>query len=81
MTQHNVNSRIESELEIDTYLARIKYCLESGGCQITVKKERKSEQDKDIKYTNKYTLGQLFPNENPVDAMKRELAHLTKRLY
>ncbi len=44
MTQHNVNSRIESELEIDTYLARIKYCLESGGCQNNCQKKKRKKR-------------------------------------
>jgi len=53
----------------------------SGDCQISVKTDRRSESEKDIRHTNRYTLGNLFPNENPRDAMKRELIKLTKSNY
>ena len=32
-------------------------------------------------YTNKYTMADLFPNENPVKVLKRELRRLTVRDY
>jgi len=81
MTQQKKKSGIESELEIYSFLSKVKYCIESGDCQISLKPERRSEQKKDIKFTNIYTLGELFPNENPVDVLKRELIKLTKRDY
>ncbi len=81
MTQQKNKKLKESELEIYSFLSNVKYCIESGDCQISVKTERRSEQKKDIKFTNKYTLSELFPNENPADAMKRELIKLTKRNY
>ena len=33
------------------------------------------------KYTNQYTVNKLFPDENPVDALKRELLTLTVEDY
>lgn len=33
------------------------------------------------KYTNQYTINTLFPNENPVDAIKRELLTLSVEDY
>lgn len=39
------------------------------------------DEQRDIKYTNKYTVAQLFPNENPADALRRELLTLTEKDY
>ncbi len=36
---------------------------------------------KEERYTNQYTVNTLFPNENPVDALKRELLTLTVENY
>ena len=81
MIKQNKRNERETELEINAFISNVKYCIESGDCKISVKSEKKSEQNKDIEFTNKYTLGQLFPDENPADSMKRELIKLTKRNY
>lgn len=72
--------RIESKEEIDTYLAQLRYALEAGA-ELTFQIERKVDEERDVKYTNKYTVAYLFPNENPVDALKRELKKLTVQEY
>jgi len=81
MTKQHKNSEKESELEINSFLLSVKYCIESGNCKISVQRERLNEKTKDIKFTNKYTLGELFPDKNPADAMKLELIKLTKKNY
>ncbi len=72
--------RIETEEEVKAYLAKFKYAIESGAT-ITFQEPRKVDNDKDEKYTNKYTVAALFPNENPVVALKRELLKLTVYEY
>lgn len=72
--------RIESELEVKTYLDRLNYALDNGA-SIQVQIERKVDDNRNIKYTNKYTLANLFPNENPADALRRELRTLTVSDY
>jgi hypothetical protein len=43
--------------------------------------ERKVDQNRNVRYTNKFTVADLFPNENPVVALKRELKTLTVEEY
>ena len=39
------------------------------------------DENRDEKYTNHYTVTELFPDENPVDALKRELLTLSVDNY
>lgn len=72
--------RIESKEEINAYLAKLRYALDTGA-KLTFQEERRVDGLRDVKYTNKYTVAYLFPNENPVDALKRELKKLTVQDY
>ena len=74
-------SRIESESEVQTYIDRLKYALESGAVQVNFQKDRKVDNKRDEKFTNRYTMSQLFPDEDEVEALKRELAFLTVEEY
>ena len=76
----NILTRIESELEIQSYLQNLCYALDHGA-KVTFQEERQVDLNRDIKYTNKYTVADLFPNENPVVALKRELRKLTIEDY
>ncbi|MCD7956597.1 MAG: hypothetical protein LUG93_12820 [Lachnospiraceae bacterium] len=49
--------------------------------RITFQAERRVDQNRDRKFTNKFTVADLFPDENPVAAMKRELQTLTVEEY
>ena len=73
-------TRIETELEVRSYLQKLHYALESGG-KITFQIERQVDQNRKNRYTNKYTVADLFPNEDPVAALKRELKTLTVEEY
>lgn len=73
-------SRIESELEVRSYLQDLKYALDHGA-QLNFQEERVVDQNRPTKYTNKFTVADLFPNENPVDALRRELKTLTVEEY
>jgi hypothetical protein len=74
------DTRIESEVEIEAYLARLKYALRSG-VSINYQEVRKVDDDRDIRYTNRYTITDLFPDENPIDVLRRELMTLSKKEY
>lgn len=75
-----INSRIESELEIKSYIQNLKYALDNGA-KITFQVKRLVDENREEKYTNQYTVDTLFPNENPVEALKRELKTLKVEEY
>lgn len=74
------NTRIESELEVQSYLQNLKYSL-SHGAIISFQAERRVDKNRDLRYTNQFTVADIFPNENPVDALRRELQALTVEEY
>lgn len=73
--------RIESKLEVTTQLDRLKYALESGRAKISFQRDRRVDKNRNKKYTNKYTMLALFPDEDEVEVLKRELAYLTEQDY
>jgi len=77
---NKTTNRIETKLEVQTYLQNLKYALDHGG-RITFQADRRVDNNRDIRYTNKSTVGDLFPDENPITALKRELKKLTVEEY
>ena len=75
-----LDTRIESELEVQSYLQNLKYAL-GHGAKVSFQEVRLVDQNRDVRYTNHFTVADLFPNENPVDALKRELQSLTVEEY
>ena len=73
-------TRIESELEVKAYIQDLKFSL-NNGAQIDFQAKRVVDEKSDEKYTNQYTVNKLFPDENPVDALKRELLTLSVEDY
>ena len=73
-------ARIESELEVKAYIQDLKFSL-NNGAQIDFQVKRVVDDTRDEKYTNQYTVNRLFPDENPVDALKRELLTLSVEDY
>jgi len=71
---------IETELEVKAYIQNLKYAL-NNGAQIDFQIRRRVDDDREERYTNQYTVNKLFPDENPVDALKRELLTLTVEDY
>ena len=43
--------------------------------------ERKVDENRDERYTNRFTIADLFPNENPTNVLRRELQTLTVEEY
>ena len=76
----DTKSRIESEVEVKAYIQDLKYALNKGA-QIDFQAHRRVDEDRGVKYTNQYTVNKLFPDENPVDALRRELLTLTEEEY
>lgn len=74
------NERIESELEVKSYLQNLRYALDNGA-KINFQINRRVDAKRNIKYTNQYTVNTLFPDEDLVDALKRELMTLTVEEY
>lgn len=74
------SSRIESELEVRSYLQNLRYALDHGA-RLTFQEEREVDRYRPTKFTNKFTMADLFPNENPVNALRRELKTLTVEEY
>lgn len=73
-------SRIESKQEVNAYIADLKYAI-NNGAQITFQARRLVDDGREERYTNLFTVNSLFPNEDPVDALKRELLTLTVEEY
>ncbi|MBQ8638498.1 MAG: hypothetical protein IJ468_04960 [Lachnospiraceae bacterium] len=72
--------RIETEDEVRAYLGNLKYALQNGA-SITFQSQRNVDSTREMRYTNKYTVADLFPNEDPVKALKRELQNLRVENY
>ncbi len=76
----NEISRIESKAEIEAYIERIKYALDNDA-QINFQIDRRVDNNRAERFTNRFTIGQLFPNEPPATALKAELMKLTAKEY
>lgn len=81
MSQTTEKKRKESKIEVQTYLDRLKYAIQSGSVRINFQKDRKVDEGRNEKYTNRYTMGQLFSDEDEIAALKRELSLLTVEEY
>ena len=76
----NTTTRIESELEVQAFLQDLKYAL-SHGATVTFQIDRQVDRNTDPKFTNQFTVADLFPDEDPIAALKRELQTLTVEEY
>ena len=74
------DGRIESEQEVEAYIQKLRYAL-SKGASITIVRNRNVDRGRDIRHTNRFTIADLFPDDNPVTALKRELGTLTVEDY
>ena len=76
----DINSRIESKTEVAAYIQSLKYAI-NNGAKIDFQAHRRVDDERNEKYTNMYTVNTLFPNENPIDALRRELMTLSVDEY
>lgn len=77
---YETNARIESELEVKSYIQNLKYAL-NNGAKIEFQAKRFVDENREEKFTNQYAVNVLFPDENPVDALRRELLTLSVENY
>ena len=73
-------ARIETELEVRAYIQNLRYAMQNGA-KIDFQVKRRVDDRRIEKYTNQYTVNTLFPDEDPVAALKRELLTLTVEDY
>lgn len=73
-------ARIESEIEVKSYIQDLRFAL-NNGAKIDFQVKRLVDEKRDEKYTNQYTVHKLFPDENPVESLKRELLTLSVEDY
>lgn len=76
----DLSARIESELEVRSYIQNLQYALEHDA-KIIFQEVRQVDGVRDIHYTNTYALATLFPDDEPVTALRRELKSLTVEEY
>ena len=76
----DIESRIESRLDVQCFLQDLIYALDHNPI-VRFQEVRQIDQHRDLRHTNKYTVADLFPNEDPVTVLKRELRKLTVEDY
>ena len=74
------NARIETELDVKAYIQNLKFAI-SNGAKINFQIKRIVDDKREEKFTNQYTVNTLFPDENPVEVLRRELLLLTAEDY
>jgi hypothetical protein len=80
MADKNETYRIESREEVSTYLSKLRYAIDDGA-RLVIQEERQVDKNRPVIYTNKFTIPDLFPDEDPQVALKRELKTLTVEEY
>ena len=80
MADNKETYRIESVEEVKSYLSKLRYAIDSGA-RLYIQEERQVDKNRPEMYTNKFTIPDLFPNEDPQIAIKRELKTLTVEEY
>lgn len=73
--------RIEERFDIQTYIDRLVYALEKKSTKINFLRERQIDKKKNKRFTNRYTIEKLFPDEDEIKVLKREPALLTVEEY
>lgn len=76
----NVVSRIESRADVITYINNLKYALDNGA-EITFQAKRSVDKMRDERFTNRFTVADLFPDEDPIVALRNELSILSEEEY
>lgn len=72
--------RIESRLEVMAYIQDLQYSLQHGA-KIQYQRKRYVERFRDEKYSNEYTVADLFPNQDVLKVLLRELMSLKVENY
>lgn len=59
---------------------KLKFAL-CNNAKILFQEIRYIDKNRNIRYTNKYTISELFSNENPIKVLERKLTTLTVKDY
>jgi len=78
--KEETKARIESESEVKSYIQNLNYALEHGA-RIKYQAQRIVDERREQQFTNQYTIARLFPGEDPLEALRRELKTLTVEEY
>jgi hypothetical protein len=78
---YNEQKRIESKTEVLAFLDKLRYALQDDQTKMTFQHERRVDQSRNFINTNRYTIQTLFPDEDVVKVLKRELSTLTLEEY
>ena len=74
----DIKARIESELEVQSYLQDLHYAL-SHGATISFQAERLVDQNRDVRYTNQFTVADLFPTKRKEARIHEDMSVLHGR--
>ena len=74
------DARIESELEVRSFLKDLRYALDNGA-KLHIEMRRSVDTGRDPRHTNSFTLASLFPDENPYKVLRLELYSLSVQEY
>ena len=69
-------SYVESKLSIESFIAKLKYAIKHHTARIILQLIRKVDENRAIRFSNGFAIADLFPDENPVEKLKYELAAL-----
>lgn len=67
--------------EVDNYIANLKFALSNKQTSIIFEKKRVADVYKDEKNTNRFTVDNLFPNQDERKVLRRELQKLKVEEY
>ncbi len=81
MKQTHEKGRIETSQEVQTYLVRLKYAVKGDNLRLYFEKDRRIDENRDKRHTNRYTITKLFPDEDEAEALKQELEKLCVEEY
>ena len=81
MSTISIKKRIESKIEIVDYLRKLLLALQHDGVVVRLKVDSFSDEHRNERYTNRFTINSLFPDEDVVTVLKRELSLITVENY
>jgi len=81
MKRENESRRIESRIEVQAYIARLVYAIENGNATVNFQRNRQVDSNRNKKHTNRYTISELFPDGDEIEAIKSELRSLKAEEY
>lgn len=74
--------RRETKQEVLTYLDRLKYALSDNTVKVVFQSRRLVDRQRNLKYTNRFTISSLFPDEDEMDVLKKRIIIIDcKRIY